>query len=81
MNPPESSPPLRWKWLPRLFLWYFLTSSETSNVVASVPVLLPWVLVAVVWQDWPLHLLQQVTDRVDTGEGQLKALYLGLDGS
>jgi hypothetical protein len=31
--------------------------------------------------DWPLHTLQQFTNRVDVGLGQLKALDLGLGGS
>ena len=32
-------------------------------------------------QDWPFYVLQQLTDGVDVGLGQLKALDLSLGGS
>lgn len=35
---------------------------------------------AVVPQDWPIHVLQLLMEGVDVGVGQLRALDLGLGG-
>jgi hypothetical protein len=46
--------------------------------------LLSWVIgdpAALLQQDWHFHMLQQFTDDVNFGMGELKALDLGLDGS
>lgn len=70
-------------------VWFKAQASSASSILDNYRAPLRYPIIALCngdplaldLQEWLLHKLQQFTDGVDAGVGQLKALILGLGGS
>ena len=70
-------------------VWFKAQASSASSILDNYRAPLRYPIIALCngdplaldLQEWLLHKLQQFTDGVDAGVGQLKALDLGLVGS